>query len=146
MASCAWRLVPTNRMRPPCATVSLTACRARCSIGTDCVRSTMWMLLRVPKMYSDIFGFQRWAWWPKWTPASNSWRMLKSGSDMVILRLDRRGPMGATVMAEPPDGLLGQGPRVRLGALYRQPPSGRNRHVAAGQIPPLLAQIAPAMT
>src|SRR5262252_8204864 len=38
------------------------------------------MLLRVPKMYSDIFGFQRWAWWPKCTPASNSWRMLKSGS------------------------------------------------------------------
>ena len=34
MASCACRLVPTNRMRPPLATVSLTACSARCSIGT----------------------------------------------------------------------------------------------------------------
>ena len=34
---------------------------AASNIGTDCVRSTMWMLLRVPKMYSDIFGFQRWA-------------------------------------------------------------------------------------
>jgi hypothetical protein len=48
-------------MRPPLATVSLTACRARCIIGTVWARSRMWMLLRTPKMYSDIFGFQRWA-------------------------------------------------------------------------------------
>ena len=30
-------------------------------IGTVWARSRMWMLLRTPKMYSDIFGFQRWA-------------------------------------------------------------------------------------
>ncbi len=40
------------RSRPP---------SALCSIGTLCARSMMWMLLRVPKMYSPIFGFQRWA-------------------------------------------------------------------------------------
>jgi hypothetical protein len=61
MESWACRLVPTNRMRPPFATVSLTASKARCSIGTVCAKSMMWMLLRVPKMYSRIFGFQRWA-------------------------------------------------------------------------------------
>src|SRR4029077_15116166 len=30
------------------------------------------MPLRSPKMYSFIFGFQRFVWWPKWTPASNN--------------------------------------------------------------------------
>src|SRR5882672_1123555 len=39
IASCAWRLVPTNRMRPPLAAVSLTAWSARCSIGTVWARS-----------------------------------------------------------------------------------------------------------
>src|SRR6185369_13567057 len=29
------------------------------------------MPLRSPKMYSFIFGFQRFVWWPKWTPASS---------------------------------------------------------------------------
>src|SRR5215207_10202868 len=29
-----------------------------------------------------IFGFQRWVWWPKWTPASSSWRIEKSGNAM----------------------------------------------------------------
>ena len=59
-ASWAWRLVPTNRMRPPLATVSLTAARARCNSGTVWARSMMWMLLRAPKMKFFIFGFQRW--------------------------------------------------------------------------------------
>src|SRR5262249_41431135 len=27
-------------------------------------------------MYGFIFGFQRLVWWPKWTPASSSWRMV----------------------------------------------------------------------
>jgi len=48
--SWAWRLVPTNRIRPPRATVSLTACSARCSSGTVWARSMIWMLLRAPKM------------------------------------------------------------------------------------------------
>jgi hypothetical protein len=30
------------------------------------------MPLRSPKMYSFIFGFQRFVWWPKFTPASSS--------------------------------------------------------------------------
>src|SRR5438105_5472700 len=30
------------------------------------------MPLRLPKMYSFIFGFQRLVWCPKWTPASSS--------------------------------------------------------------------------
>src|SRR5882762_6507714 len=34
------------------------------------------MPLRAPKMYGFIFGFQRLVWWPKWTPASSSWRMV----------------------------------------------------------------------
>ena len=34
-------------------------------------RLTMWILLRWPKMYSAIFGFQYRVWWPKWTPASS---------------------------------------------------------------------------
>ena len=29
------------------------------------------MPLRSPKMYSFIFGFQRFVWWPKCTPASS---------------------------------------------------------------------------
>src|SRR5215210_5098016 len=32
----------------------------------------IWMLLRLPKMYLAIFGFQRRVWWPKWTPASSN--------------------------------------------------------------------------
>src|SRR3954454_6639539 len=35
----------------------------------------MWIPLRSAKMYGFIFGFQRRVWWPKWTPASRSWRM-----------------------------------------------------------------------
>ena len=72
IASEACRFVPTKSTRPPFATVSLTAWRARCRRGTVCARSMMWMLFRVPKMYCDILGFQRWDWWPKWAPASRS--------------------------------------------------------------------------
>ena len=39
----------------------------------------MWMPLRAPKMNGFIFGFQRLVWWPKWTPASSSWRMVIGG-------------------------------------------------------------------
>ena len=31
----------------------------------------MWILLRWPKMYGAIFGFQYRVWCPKWTPASS---------------------------------------------------------------------------
>src|SRR5215831_11379352 len=117
MASCAWRLVPTKRMRPPSATVSLIACKARCNIGTDSVRSTMWMLLRVPKMYSDIFGFQRWAWWPKCTPASNSWRMLKSGSAIGCSPVDPPRTASPAFWTGHRTA-KSQGPRVKLGRAY----------------------------
>ncbi|GMV69345.1 MAG: hypothetical protein AMXMBFR76_17840 [Pseudomonadota bacterium] len=39
----------------------------------------MWMLLRAPKMYGAMRGFQNRVWWPKWTPASSNWRMEMSG-------------------------------------------------------------------
>ena len=46
-------------------------------------------------MNGAIFGFQRWVWWPKWTPASRSWRIEISGSAMGLLysffRFCRRG-------------------------------------------------------
>ena len=35
----------------------------------------MWIPLRSAKMNGRIFGFQRRVWWPKWTPASSSWRI-----------------------------------------------------------------------
>src|SRR6516162_8645717 len=34
-------------------------------------------------MYGAILGFHRRVWWPKWTPASSSWRMLALGIGMV---------------------------------------------------------------
>jgi hypothetical protein len=39
----------------------------------------MWIPLRSAKMYGRILGFQRRVWWPKWTPASSSWRMETDG-------------------------------------------------------------------
>jgi len=35
---------------------------------------------RSPKMKRFIFGFQRRVWWPKWTPASKSSRMLTTAT------------------------------------------------------------------
>ncbi len=39
-------------------------------------RLMMWILLRWPKMYGAILGFQKRVWCPKWTPASSIWRMV----------------------------------------------------------------------
>ena len=39
----------------------------------------MWMPLRAVKMYGRIRGFHRLVWWPKWTPASSSWRSVTAG-------------------------------------------------------------------
>src|SRR5262245_16806470 len=44
----------------------------------------MCTLLRTPKMYCAIFGFQRRVLCPKCTPASKSWRMVKVGSAMAV--------------------------------------------------------------
>src|SRR6266545_6437963 len=41
------------------------------------------MPLRSPKMKSFIFGFQRFVWWPKCTPASSSSFMLTGGVTLV---------------------------------------------------------------
>jgi hypothetical protein len=38
-------------------------------------RLMMWILLRWPKMYGAILGFQKRVWCPKWTPASSISRM-----------------------------------------------------------------------
>src|SRR6185437_13321908 len=82
--SAAARLVPTNSTRPPAATTSRTARSARSSIGTVCCRSMMCTWLRTPKMYGPMLGFQRRVWWPKWTPASSSWRRVNSGIAMGV--------------------------------------------------------------
>ena len=44
-------------------------------------------------MYGAIFGFHRRVLWPKWTPASSSWRIVNDGKamDSLLFRFDRRG-------------------------------------------------------
>ena len=44
----AWRLVPTNRIRPPPAATSRSVLSAWCSKGTVWVRSMIWLSLREP--------------------------------------------------------------------------------------------------
>ncbi len=44
------------------------------------------MPFRSPKMYSFIFGFQRFVWWPKWTPASSrSFIAIAAQADPLLL-------------------------------------------------------------
>ena len=68
----------------------------------------MWIPLRSAKMNGFIFGFQRRVWWPKWTPASSSWRMETDGtvSDLLSVRFlrgpRRRGPVGHLVAGPAP--------------------------------------------
>src|SRR6185436_9102873 len=52
------------------------------------------MPLRSPKMKSFIFGFQRFVWWPKWTPASSSSFMETVGAPPAPC-------VGFTVVAKP---------------------------------------------
>ena len=75
IGSWACFLVPTKRIESPWATVSRAKARAVSRRRTVCARSMMWMPLRSAKMNGFIFGFQRRVWWPKWTPASSSWRI-----------------------------------------------------------------------
>src|SRR4051794_32767385 len=42
------------------------------------------MALRFSKMNGFIFGFQRFVWWPKWTPASSS-----SGTNSIVVDIGR---------------------------------------------------------
>src|SRR4029450_5598911 len=71
----AWRLVPTIRMVPRFAESCLTNLVASWNRGSDFSRLMMWILLRWPKMYGAILGFQKRVWCPKWTPASSISRM-----------------------------------------------------------------------
>ena len=71
MISRAWRLVPTNRMVPLFEDSFFTYFIASWYMTRVFSRLTMWILLRWPKMYGAIFGFQKRVWWPKWTPASS---------------------------------------------------------------------------
>ena len=45
----------------------------------------MWMPLRAVKMYGRIWGFHRLVWWPKWTPASSSWRRVTAGMACLLV-------------------------------------------------------------
>ena len=72
MASWACRLVPTKRILPPRAAVSVTNSEAFLNSRSVCCRSMMWMPLRCPKMYFFILGFHLRVRCPKWTPASSS--------------------------------------------------------------------------
>src|SRR5580704_11648808 len=62
--------------------------------------------------------------------------MLKSGSDMVSSPVDPPRTESPALIGRTPDGCLGQGPRVRLGALYRHRPGGRNLNIRAQALGP----------
>ena len=73
----------------------------------------MWMPLRSAKMYGRILGFQRRVWWPKWTPASSSWRIETAGMDVLLLGCDLRAPLvRGPPVAAPDDTAAGSGARV----------------------------------
>src|SRR5207237_2382462 len=63
----------------------------------------MWTPLRAVKMYGRILGFHRLVWWPKWTPASNSWRRVTAGMPRLLV----------VVVCPPPD-------VIRAGDPYKQ--------------------------
>src|SRR5438309_11866813 len=56
------------------------------------------MPLRAPKMYGFIFGFQRLVWWPKWTPASRSWRMVMPCAGAMACAISAAGGGGVGVL------------------------------------------------
>ena len=55
----AARLVPTNRILLPRDAMRFTSASAPARAWTVASRLMMWILLRAPKMYSAIFGFQK---------------------------------------------------------------------------------------
>src|SRR5687767_8062407 len=73
----------------------------------------IWTPFLTPKMKGFIFGFQRRVWWPKWTPASRSWRMVKVGIAMGGLSFLRFEPPRALCLglAEDRNGHGGMSPR-----------------------------------
>src|SRR6185312_11219694 len=90
-------------------------------------------------MYGAIFGFQRCWRWPKWAPASSSWRMENSGRaidsvsftgwpDARVSPFLKTLPLSRTLLG-PPDGDAGtpceSHSRVRIGAAYRGAPAPR---------------------
>ena len=67
----ATRFVPTISTVPPLAVSWRTNLQASSNSGSVFSRLMMWILLRWPKIYGAILGFQKRVWWPKWTPASS---------------------------------------------------------------------------
>ena len=93
--SCACFLVPTNSTLSPRATVSVTNSSAVSRRLTVWARSMMWIPLRSAKMNGRILGFHRRVWWPKWTPASSSWRIETVGTLCPPAVVPPRIPCGA---------------------------------------------------
>ena len=91
-------------------------------------RSMMWIPLRSAKMNGRILGFQRRVWWPKWTPASRSWRIETVGTGMDLLSVvpPRALPRDrATSRLPGTDPKRGLAPRVISPAVFsarRRPP------------------------
>src|SRR4051812_1866873 len=50
-------------------------------------------------MYSFIFGFQRFVWWPKCTPASSS-SFIAIAAKLILLRSSRLSALGYQLIAE----------------------------------------------
>src|SRR5438445_3481683 len=78
--SCACFFVPTKRICPPSAARSRMNVYASSTRVSVCWRSMMWMPFRSMKMKRFIFGFQRRAWCPKWTPDSRSCFMVTTAT------------------------------------------------------------------
>src|SRR6478609_9263682 len=129
MTSCACFLVPTKRIVPPWATVSLTNSYALSMYVSDCCRSMMWMPLRSVRMKRLTFGFHRRVWCPKWTPLSSSWRMVTTAMAVllfwrgiaplaVVFAPDRIRPASLVPGTRPPAEILwdrwGWMPRIRV--------------------------------
>src|SRR5687768_15446214 len=90
MDSCACFFVPTNRTLPPSDEMSRVKAYASSTLVSVCCRSMMWIPLRSMKMKRFIFGFQRRAWCPKWTPDSSSCFIVTTGMASFLPCIRRR--------------------------------------------------------
>src|SRR5258708_34180597 len=77
------------------------------------------MPLRSPKMYSFIFGFQRFVWWPKCTPASSSSFIAIAANRCSLLRLLAFAELEAFARASHPVLLAFLGARVARQESFR---------------------------
>src|SRR5690606_3369663 len=81
----------------PSATSLRTNSAASMNRGSDFSRLMMWILLRSPKMYGAIFGFQKRVWCPKWTPASSIRRIVTSAIGSSLSRVEPPRAPAATL-------------------------------------------------